>query len=57
MFSIEQDFFARNKNITISGYVADGAFIDIGTPESLAQAATFLAHNAAPRESTLNVCR
>ena len=56
-FSIEQDFFAVNKDITISGYVTDGAFIDIGTPESLAQATTFLAHNATPRESTLNVCR
>ena len=57
VFSIEQDFFARNKNITISSYVTDGVFIDIGTPESLAQAATLLAHNTAPKETTLNVCR
>lgn len=38
--SIEHDIFARLPPGTLAAHVIEGAFIDIGTPESLAEAAT-----------------
>lgn len=41
--SLERDFLATLPSRTLGAYVTTGAFIDIGTPESLADAARVLA--------------
>jgi NDP-sugar pyrophosphorylase family protein len=43
MLSIERDVFPSWLSVGLGGYRSSGAFLDIGTPESFAQAETFLA--------------
>jgi NDP-sugar pyrophosphorylase family protein len=42
MLSIEHDVFPTWVSVGLGGYRSSGAFLDIGTPESFAQAETFL---------------
>jgi NDP-sugar pyrophosphorylase family protein len=42
-YSLEKDLFPRWLPDSLGGYRVHAAFLDIGTPESLAQAAAFLA--------------
>lgn len=44
--SLEEDLFPRWIAEGVNGYVADGPFIDIGTPESLVAAQTFFSRTA-----------
>jgi NDP-sugar pyrophosphorylase family protein len=46
--SIERDVFPSWLSVGLGGYRSSGAFLDIGTPESLAQAETFLTGLEAP---------
>ncbi len=43
MLSIERDVFPAWLSVRLGGYRSSGAFLDIGTPESFAEAETFLA--------------
>jgi NDP-sugar pyrophosphorylase family protein len=42
-YSIEKDLFPQWLNLGLGGYRVHAPFLDIGTPESLAQASAFLA--------------